>query len=61
MALTVFYLGVAFLLNSPWVLAMVVPAFLVIDALIVRREELHLQQTFGNDYARYKNSVRRWI
>ena len=60
-ALTVFYAGVAFILNSPWVLVMAVPAFLMVDRLIVRREERHLQQTFGNDYVRYRNSVRRWI
>lgn len=60
-ALTIFYVGIACLLNSPWVLVMVVPVFLVVDVSVVRREERHLQQMFGNDYVQYRKSVRRWI
>lgn len=60
-SLTLFYLGVGLLLNNLSVLLMVVPALLVMDLWVVPREERHLEQRFGEQYARYKKSVRRWI
>lgn len=60
-ALTLLYLGVALLLNNVWVLAMVMPALLVMDLWIVRREERHLEERFGEQYLRYKGTVRRWV
>lgn len=60
-ALTLLYLGIALLLNNPWVALLVVPALLVMDLWIVRREERHLEERFGEPYLRYKRTVRRWV
>lgn len=60
-SLTLVYLGVTLLLNNVTVLLMVVPALLVMDLWVVPREERHLEEQFGEQYLRYKQSVRRWI
>ncbi len=46
-ALTLLYLGVGLLLNNVWALLLVIPALLVLDLWIVRREERHLEERFG--------------
>jgi len=61
LALTLFYLGVSSLLRNYWLFIMVIPALLVTDLWIVRREERHLETRFGEDYRRYKAAVRRWL
>ena len=60
-ALTLWYLGVGLLLNNGWVLLFAVPVLLVMDRWVVPGEEHHLQETFGEQYVRYKSSVRRWL
>ena len=60
-ALTLLYLGIGLLLNDVWVLLLAVPALLVMDLWVVRREERHLEEQFGDEYVRYKRSVRRWL
>ena len=60
-SLTLLYLGVGLLLNNIWVLLLVMPTLLVMDQWVVRREERHLEERFGEDYERYKRSVRRWL
>jgi protein-S-isoprenylcysteine O-methyltransferase Ste14 len=34
---------------------------LVIDRHVIAREERHLAETFGAEYERYRERVRRWI
>ena len=60
-SLTLLYLGVGLLLNNVWVLLLVVPILLVMDLWVVRGEERHLEERFGEEYLRYKQSVRRWL
>ena len=60
-SLTLLYLGVALLLNNVWVLLLVLPALLTMDLWIVRSEERHLEERFGEQYLRYKRAVRRWV
>ena len=60
-ALTLWYLGAAFLLNNGWVLLLVVPVLLVMDRRVIPAEERHLQAKFGEQYLRYKSHVRRWL
>lgn len=60
-ALTLFYLGIALLLRNVWVLLMAAPALVVMDLWVVRSEERHLEERFGQEYASYKRSVRRWL
>jgi protein-S-isoprenylcysteine O-methyltransferase Ste14 len=60
-ALTLLYLGISSLLHNSWLFVMVVPAVVVMDVWIIRREERHLAAKFGEDYRRYTASVRRWV
>jgi protein-S-isoprenylcysteine O-methyltransferase Ste14 len=54
-------LGIGILINSGWVLMLVIPVFLVMDLWVVRREERHREAKFGEQYLRYKRTVRRWL
>ena len=60
-SLTLLYLGVGIILNNGWIWLLVVPVLLVMDLRVVRKEERHLETKFGEDYLRYKASVRRWL
>lgn len=53
--------GIAIAVDSPWILAMAIPAVLIIHNFVILREEAYLERKFGDDYLRYKAAVRRWI
>ena len=53
--------GFAVALNSLWLLAMLVPFYLVIRYGVVAREEAYLARKFGDVYLGYKSRVRRWL
>ena len=54
-------LGAAIGFDSLWILAMIVPFYLVIRHGVVGREEAYLERCFGDAYLDYKRRVRRWI
>jgi protein-S-isoprenylcysteine O-methyltransferase Ste14 len=54
------FFGAALLLGSPIALLFTAIHLPLID-LFIRREEKQLEQTFGDEWGRYKNQVRRWI
>lgn len=60
-ALTLLCIGIGFVVNNGWIWLMCVPAVLVTDLWIIRKEERHLETQFGEAYLKYKSSVRRWI
>ena len=60
-ALSFLYLGIAVNLNNIWILGLSIPIILVMDLLVIRREERHLEAIFGKEYLQYKSTVRRWI
>ncbi len=60
-ALTLLYVGLGVILNNAWVLLLLIPVLLVIQFGVVLREERHLEAVFGEEYMRYKSSVRRWL
>ena len=60
-ALTLLYLGVAFLVNALWILLLVVPALVVIRYGVIAREEVYLARKFGEAYRQYTTQVRRWL
>ena len=60
-SLTLIYLGIALAIDSAWVLAMVVPALIVMRYGVIAREERYLERKFGDTYLSYRNRVRRWI
>ena len=53
--------GLAVILDSSWLLAMLVPFYLVIRYGVVAREEAYLERKFGDVYLGYKSRVRRWL
>ena len=53
--------GLAVILDSLWLLAMLVPFYLVIRYGVVAREEAYLERKFGDVYLGYKSRVRRWL
>lgn len=54
-------IGLALALNNAWLLAMLVPFYLVIRFGVIAREEIYLERKFGAAYLAYKGAVRRWI
>ena len=62
------YLGLALLqiaigvgLANWWIIILVPVVLTVVHATAVRHEEVYLQRKFGDDFIRYKASVRRWL
>ena len=60
-ALTLLYVGVAFLVNALWILLLVVPAVVVLRYGVIAREEAYLTRKFGYAYRQYTAQVRRWF
>jgi protein-S-isoprenylcysteine O-methyltransferase Ste14 len=61
LSLTLLYLGLTSLINSLWMLLLVMPLMVVMQRGVVEREEQYLEAKFGEEYLRYKMWVRRWI
>jgi len=61
LSLTLLYLGLSSLINSLWMLLLVLPLMVVIQRGVVEREERYLEGKFGEEYRIYKMRVRRWI
>ena len=53
--------GLALVFDSPWVLVMAAPAYVVMHYGVVVREEAYLERRFGDDYRAYQATVRRWL
>ena len=60
-ALTAFALGIAFMVDSAWMAASIVPVFVVMNTGVIAREERYLEGKFGDAYRDYKARVRRWF
>jgi len=60
-SLTLIYAGIAVAADNPWALALLLPILLLIRFGVIAREERYLERKFGEDYQRYKATVRRWI
>jgi protein-S-isoprenylcysteine O-methyltransferase Ste14 len=54
-------LGLAFLVDSAWMLLAIPIGLVLIDRLVITREERYLERKFGEEYLSYKRRVRRWI
>ena len=55
------YLGVAIATGSIWVLVALGPTIVMTHFLAIVPEEQYLERKFGDEYDRYKQSVRRWL
>ena len=54
-------LGLAILVDSTWMLLTIPIGLVLIDRIVVVREEQYLERKFGEEYLNYKRRVRRWI
>jgi protein-S-isoprenylcysteine O-methyltransferase Ste14 len=61
LSFSLFQLGVAFWVNSLWLLVTLIPAVALMSFVVIRREEQYLQTRFPAEYLTYKASVRRWL
>ena len=53
--------GLAIGFDNLWILAMLIPFYLVLRYGVVLREEAYLEHKFGDVYSDYKSRVRRWL
>jgi protein-S-isoprenylcysteine O-methyltransferase Ste14 len=61
LALTLMYAGIATMANSIWAMLLLIPLTLFMTRFVICREEEYLLRAFGDEYARYKRRVRRWL
>jgi protein-S-isoprenylcysteine O-methyltransferase Ste14 len=61
LAFSLFQTGIALAVNDAWILVTLLPAISVMSFVVIPREERYLEARFGEEYARYKASVRRWL
>ena len=54
-------MGIGLIVNSLWVTLSVIPSIVVIFFHAIKKEELYLENKFGQTYLAYKEKVRRWI
>jgi protein-S-isoprenylcysteine O-methyltransferase Ste14 len=54
-------LGIAFSLNTWWLIATTLGVFCVLHYGVIIREERYLSQRFGAAYVTYQQRVRRWL
>jgi protein-S-isoprenylcysteine O-methyltransferase Ste14 len=53
--------GLAIGFDNLWILATLIPFYLVLRYGVVAREEAYLEHKFGDVYSDYKSRVRRWL
>jgi protein-S-isoprenylcysteine O-methyltransferase Ste14 len=61
LAFSLFQTGIALGVNDAWILITLLPAIAIISFVVIPREERYLEARFGEEYATYKASVRRWL
>jgi protein-S-isoprenylcysteine O-methyltransferase Ste14 len=61
LALLLVFTGLAIMSNSLWLALGVGVLLLLLDRLVVVREEAAIQRAFGSEYSAYVAHVRRWL
>jgi protein-S-isoprenylcysteine O-methyltransferase Ste14 len=61
LGMTLVYAGIAVLAAALWALVPLPLVLLIIDRMVIAREERYLERKFGEEYLGYKRSARRWI
>ena len=56
-----FLLGLLIILNNPINLIFLIIFFFIVRNLFVIKEEVQMEETFGEDYLAYKRKARRWL
>jgi protein-S-isoprenylcysteine O-methyltransferase Ste14 len=60
-AMTALLIGLGLSLGNPWMMGLGAVALAIVHVTAVRREEAYLAEKFGEDYQRYRRSVRRYL
>src|SRR4051812_8134489 len=55
------YVGIALLIRAAWALVLLPLVVLLVDRLVIAKEERYLRGKFGETYTNYCSRVRRWI
>lgn len=55
------FLGLAFLINTWWIIAVLPVLYLYLRYGVIAREEQYLEEKFGEEYRNYKSKVPRWL
>ena len=58
-SLSLLYVGVGIAADSIWILGLFIPTLAVMHYGVICREERYLENKFGEEYLRYKRTVRR--
>lgn len=53
--------GAGLWLNNAWILLGLPPLVLLLQRLVIVREEAYLEEKFGEPYRDYRRQVRRWL
>ena len=61
LSLLLFYIGLSFIINSIWILILILPSIYSVQKFCIEREEKYLEGKFGRQYLDYKKQVRRWL
>jgi protein-S-isoprenylcysteine O-methyltransferase Ste14 len=61
LGVTAAYAGLGLALASTWALILLAPVLVVMDRLVIAREEPYLAARFGAPYEAYLRRVRRWL
>jgi protein-S-isoprenylcysteine O-methyltransferase Ste14 len=54
-------LGIGIAFGNAWIVALLIPVVLLIHYGAIVPEERYLERKFGDEYTRFKESVRRWL
>lgn len=60
LSMMLLYVGIALVVNSPWMLLLAIPTGSALCLIAIRPEERYLTTKFGDDYRRYSAAVPRW-
>lgn len=55
------YIGLACMIGSWWNFILLPVVVVVVNVLVIRKEEKYLEREFGGEYREYRGKVRRWI
>jgi len=54
-------LGLGFVMNAFWAVVLVPVVMIVVQRMVIEREERYLARKFGAEYLAFKARVRRWL
>lgn len=56
-----FNIGIGISTDNLWILLSFIPGAILVFYIAIEKEEIYLEQKFGQEYLDYKQKVRRWV